>query len=364
MDNPRTSHKSARDAADPSSRAVRRVMTRMVVRVADATEVELVLAAGADAVEIAGPPAARRAVVDAVGGRRTVIASSPEGADLVRVASDDPAAVAALGDVPVLATLPAARAAEAGLEAAIAALGAAGAQGVVLEAGRPAERLLHATSVLLLRRFVIACQVAGLEAGLAGGLESPDVPRLLLLAPDLLVFDTAVRGADGTPDRALLRLIRGQIPPEIDDGADYRLLTTARPRDDQTPGDRIFVRDFVLPVRIGAYAHERLAPQDVRFSVEAVVSHARDPADLRDVVSYDVITDGIRLLAGSGHVALVETLAERIAATLLAHPRILQVAVRLEKLETGSGIVGVAIERSRPARAASSLSPSEEQRLR
>ena len=44
---------------------------------------------------------------------------------------------------------------------------------------------------------------------------------------------------------------------------------------------------------------------------------------------------------------LVETLAEQIATLLLAHPRVTCVRVRLEKLETGSGIVGVEIERAR-----------------
>ena len=65
--------------------------------------------------------------------------------------------------------------------------------------------------------------------------------------------------------------------------------------------------------------------------------------------SYDLITDGIRLLIGSGHVALVETLAERIATMVLNHPRVTKVVVRVQKLETGSGTVGVEIERTRSA---------------
>jgi dihydroneopterin aldolase len=70
---------------------------------------------------------------------------------------------------------------------------------------------------------------------------------------------------------------------------------------------------------------------------------------MRDVFSYDLITDGIRLLTGSGHVGLVETLAERIASMVLAHPRVAKVMVRVQKLETGSGTVGVEIERTRSA---------------
>jgi dihydroneopterin aldolase len=57
--------------------------------------------------------------------------------------------------------------------------------------------------------------------------------------------------------------------------------------------------------------------------------------------------DAIRMLVDSGHIPLVETLAERIADALLAHLRVVRVAVRVEKLDLGHGVVGVAIERSR-----------------
>jgi dihydroneopterin aldolase len=75
----------------------------------------------------------------------------------------------------------------------------------------------------------------------------------------------------------------------------------------------------------------------------------RTAEDMRDVFSYDLITDGIRMLIWAGHIPLVETLAERIAAMVLNHPRVTKVVVRVQKLETGSGTVGVEIERTRAA---------------
>jgi len=45
-------------------------------------------------------------------------------------------------------------------------------------------------------------------------------------------------------------------------------------------------------------------------------------------------------------------LAERIAAYVLAHPRVVRVTVRVEKLDIGPGGVGVEIVRERPAEAA------------
>ena len=103
--------------------------------------------------------------------------------------------------------------------------------------------------------------------------------------------------------------------------------------------DRIFVRDFDLPVSIGAYIHERAKPQNVRFNVEARIYRGdRVAEDLGDVFSYDLIKDSIRMVAAQEHLALVETLAERIAALILTYPRVASVTVRVEKLDIGAGV--------------------------
>ena len=69
------------------------------------------------------------------------------------------------------------------------------------------------------------------------------------------------------------------------------------------------------------------------------------PSDLRDVLSYDVITDAIRRIVAEGHVELVEVLAERVAGAVLGEPRVVKVTVRVEKLDTGPATVGVEITR-------------------
>ena len=110
---------------------------------------------------------------------------------------------------------------------------------------------------------------------------------------------------------------------------DYRLLAargySVDPHKDEAT-DRIFVHDFVLPVRIGTYAREHDKPQNVRFNVDVKVLRAgHAPEDMRDVFSYDVITDSIRMIVAQEHIALVEMLAERIAAVVLTHPRVASV---------------------------------------
>jgi dihydroneopterin aldolase len=115
----------------------------------------------------------------------------------------------------------------------------------------------------------------------------------------------------------------------------------------------------VVPMSIGVYRAEEGRRQKVRFAVEVAVRRPpRPPADLRDVFSYDVIRDTIRLLAAEGHVGLVETLAERLAARLFRHPPVVKVKVRIEKLEAGEGVVGVAIERRRGAAPAPLYGPA------
>ena len=114
---------------------------------------------------------------------------------------------------------------------------------------------------------------------------------------------------------------------------------------------RIFVRDLVLPCAIGVHAHEQNGTQRVRINVDLGV---REPGaalndDIRNVVSYEAIVEGIRALVARGHINLVETLASRIAELCLADPRAARVRVRIEKLDiyAEAASVGVEIERAR-----------------
>jgi dihydroneopterin aldolase len=102
-------------------------------------------------------------------------------------------------------------------------------------------------------------------------------------------------------------------------------------------GDTIFVSDFIVDCNVGVYAEEQGVTQKVRFTVEARL--AKDIFSLDDemveVPSYADIIDYIVGLARGGHINLVETFAERIAAHCLADARIIAVRVKLEKLERG-----------------------------
>jgi dihydroneopterin aldolase len=102
-------------------------------------------------------------------------------------------------------------------------------------------------------------------------------------------------------------------------------------------GDTIFVRDFIVDCNVGVYAEEQGVTQKVRFTVDARLSPRVFSVEdkMADVPSYADIIDTIVDLARAGHINLVETFAERIAAACLVDPRIIAVRVMLEKLERG-----------------------------
>jgi dihydroneopterin aldolase len=115
--------------------------------------------------------------------------------------------------------------------------------------------------------------------------------------------------------------------------------------------DKVFVRDLILPARIGIWSEEQGIAQRVRFTVElSVTPGAHRPGDLSSVVSYDFIIDGIKESLAEGHVLLTETLAERIAEHCLSHPRAAEVRVVVEKLDRVPGAsLGCEIVRVRGA---------------
>jgi 7,8-dihydroneopterin aldolase/epimerase/oxygenase len=113
---------------------------------------------------------------------------------------------------------------------------------------------------------------------------------------------------------------------------------------------RILVRDLMLNARIGLHQHERIARQRIRVNLDlAVADNGPIDDDYDKVVCYGELVTGVRHVVGAGHVNLVETLAERIAAMCLSDPRVLSARVRVEKLDVfpEAESVGVEIERFR-----------------
>jgi dihydroneopterin aldolase len=367
-------------------------MTKMLASVADLAETEIAVAGGADIIDLKDPKAGAlgavasetiRQAVKAIAGRRltsavlgdlpmepgTIRAKAEEvaatGVDYVKVGffpSPNAAACAeALAPIAARTKLIAVLFADKDPDFGLLDLFAKhGFHGVMVDtADKTKGRLLDHLPPERNPVFVDRARSLGLKVGLSGSLETPDIPRLLPFAPDFLGFrgalcDRSERSASISMEA--VKHIRSLIPEERQadrsESVDYRLLAArgyAPGQGAPTLGtDKIFVRDFVLPVQIGAYSFEHGHTQKVRFDVTAdVLRVTKNPEDMRHVFSYDIIMDGIRAIIARGHVELSETLAEQVAAHVLEDPRVVRVTVKVEKLELGAGGVGVEIERRR-----------------
>lgn len=97
--------------------------------------------------------------------------------------------------------------------------------------------------------------------------------------------------------------------------------------------DQIIISQLGVSAFIGAFEEERKRPQRLRVSL--VLEPVRDFKSLGDAlentVDYDAVTRAVKSLAGERQRLLVETLAEDIAALLLASYPLAAVEVEVRK---------------------------------
>jgi dihydroneopterin aldolase len=116
--------------------------------------------------------------------------------------------------------------------------------------------------------------------------------------------------------------------------------------------DAVFIRQLRLQAWIGLYRHEKIAPQTIEIDLEIAL-----PADsavfktgkVADTIDYGVVVERIRALVGKERFGLVESLAERIADSVIKDFKSPRVRVSIAKLGVlrDAQRVGVTIERSR-----------------
>ena len=93
---------------------------------------------------------------------------------------------------------------------------------------------------------------------------------------------------------------------------------------------KVFVTGVEVQAEIGVYRHEVGRLQPLRVDVELDVPTA-GAERLADTLNYETILTAAQEVAGSGHIQLVETFAERLARRCLADPRVSRARVRVEK---------------------------------
>ena len=110
---------------------------------------------------------------------------------------------------------------------------------------------------------------------------------------------------------------------------------------------RIFLRDHVVQVSIGAHDFEKTQAQRLIFNVELFVSYSQSTpqADqLSEVVDYDFVREAIAQRVRTGHVELQETLCDDLVATLLQHPHVQAVRLSTCKPDVYPDCAGVGVE--------------------
>ena len=114
----------------------------------------------------------------------------------------------------------------------------------------------------------------------------------------------------------------------------------------------IVIRDLRLLASIGVYEHEHGSLQPIIINVDVCASdEGPHNDDLGSTICYDLLMQKIQTVAASGHINLVETLADRIADIVLDDPRAACVKVSVEKPKAirAARSVGVEITRCRVA---------------
>ncbi len=123
--------------------------------------------------------------------------------------------------------------------------------------------------------------------------------------------------------------------------------------------DRISVRDHTVEVEIGAFQTERGNRQRICFNVVVEVQPLKGPIedDVDRILSYDRVTEAIQAELAVERLALLETLAERVAERILLEPQAMRVFVRIEKLDRGPGALGVEIVRAHDGAPPAEIAP-------
>jgi dihydroneopterin aldolase len=105
---------------------------------------------------------------------------------------------------------------------------------------------------------------------------------------------------------------------------------TAPPSQPPLLQQKILVRTLRVEARIGIHPHEQDHPQVLIVDVE-IETQPRRVTKLSETLNYEAVVQAARAIAGSGHIDLVETFADRLACACLDMPGAREVRVRVLK---------------------------------
>jgi 7,8-dihydroneopterin aldolase/epimerase/oxygenase len=95
--------------------------------------------------------------------------------------------------------------------------------------------------------------------------------------------------------------------------------------------DRIHIEQLKVQARVGVPDSERAQLQRLSLNVTLWPKIAEPRDDITDTVNYSEVAESLKQLVGQRDYKLIETLAEKIAAHLLARFNLRKVEVELRK---------------------------------
>jgi 7,8-dihydroneopterin aldolase/epimerase/oxygenase len=110
---------------------------------------------------------------------------------------------------------------------------------------------------------------------------------------------------------------------------------------------KLFLKNHVLDVRIGAHDFEQGVTQRLFFNIELWVPYALSTPNqdaLHEVVDYDFVRETIAQRVAQGHITLQETLCDELTASLLTHPGVWAVRLSTAKPDVYPDCEAVGVE--------------------
>lgn len=95
--------------------------------------------------------------------------------------------------------------------------------------------------------------------------------------------------------------------------------------------DQIRLTGLRIEAAHGVYPEEKLTPQPFLIDVVASLRPRPDSDDLATTLDYSVLAADVARTASQGSLDLIETLAEKVAATCLANDLVAEVEVTVHK---------------------------------
>ncbi len=113
--------------------------------------------------------------------------------------------------------------------------------------------------------------------------------------------------------------------------------------------DLVFIRDLRVDTIVGVYDWERQIKQTLVFDIDIAtdIHRAAVSDDLQFAINYHAVSLRVSAYVEAHHTALIETLAEDVAALILSEFKVPWVRLQLTKPNAvlGAKSVGVIIER-------------------